>query len=87
MGIAPEKLYYPWPELDRRVIPALLPSDQCPLIDPEQRGSILLVQPEFMPALLEAIPDRLRIGGIRLGIGGFQRDYAEWQQGNASMKP
>lgn len=87
-GLSPSVSVFP--RLQRtswtRCLFVIFPPAHRKLVDLEQRCHVLLPQSEFVSSLLEMAAHRLRIGGVGLGISGFQRDFAEWQQGNASLK-
>ncbi len=84
-GVIAEEIDNPRQVANSRCLFVIFPPAHRKLLDLEQRCHVLLPQSEFVSSLLEMAAHRLRIGGVGLRTGSFQRYLAVWQKGNASM--
>jgi hypothetical protein len=85
-GVIAEQLYDPRQKPNSRYLLVIFPPTDGELINVKFCRNIFLAQAQLVSSLFEVIPDRLRLGRVGLGFGGFQRYFAVWQKVHASMR-
>lgn len=71
--------------VDRGTRVALFPVRHCPAADAETATSLSLSEPKFQPPPADVLPEGSRFKVESLSFQTFERDWEEWQEGNASL--